>query len=217
MSKKRKSPDEQDFEESPPAGCSDEGRAQKWKCRSWTVAQVLLCDSDRIPLMFVFARLGHTLKVHNNYNCCVWPSWIHRLAQEHAASINSPTQIRIIIPRKQSCVSRGLLFIISHQFPVKSDLCDMMAGCRTDFNFQIEGSTGNANDTRVNWGWWTQCCMANITLLIQKLVYVKCKMMALHLGNLSPVVDGADLLICTVWMYPVGSSVTTCPHTWVTK
>lgn len=56
MSKKRKSPDDQDFEDYPPAGTSDQGRSDghKWECESWTVVRVQLCELLRDSLVYFF-------------------------------------------------------------------------------------------------------------------------------------------------------------------
>ena len=106
MSKKRKSPDDQDFEESPRAGCSDQGRsnAQKWRCESWTKTR------------------GDAFRVHS----------LHNLYSDMWLTSNQlSTPVHKYFWSLENNLTRcGLLFIISLQFPAESHLCD--SSCRAD-------------------------------------------------------------------------------------
>lgn len=76
MSKKRKSPDDQDFEESPRAGCSDQGRSngQKWRGESWTAGLSLQSpDAPKLGWYLQGAQSTQPLQWH----VTDWRSTLH--------------------------------------------------------------------------------------------------------------------------------------------
>lgn len=97
------------------------------------------------PLIFAFQRHKDLVMPPRCTTtiAAVWTPWIHRLQyyMTMLPAIHSPLKYAFLSLENNLVCCRGLLFIISHQFPVESDLCDNRSGCRTDFHFQPEWST----------------------------------------------------------------------------